>query len=252
MADSPGDRRRRTRDSRAASGRETSDKTAESASDKRDEGTAQSRSPASAGAITRRLGRRSVVWPLATGLAVGFACGREAYRFGLADTRPVGSAGEASTAFIAAENAPKSAYAHQSDFPSGWVKDSDLGDNTKLFAGLTEPQKITVLTALNQRNCECGCAFGSLAQCLQKDPNCPRSPAMAKLAVDLVKQGKGLPDILSAIDAKQKEMGGGAKPAAAAAPEPPSTPHYVELAAWNPRKGPRQAKVTLVEFSDFQ
>ena len=45
---------------------------------------------------------------------------------------------------------------------------------------------------------------------------------------------------------------GGNKPAPAAAPEPPSTPRPVALAAWNPRKGPKAAKVTLVEFSDFQ
>jgi protein-disulfide isomerase len=93
--------------------------------------------------------------------------------------------------------------------------------------------------------------MGSLAICLQKDPNCPRSPQMAKLAVDLVKQGKSAADIEAAIDAKQKEMGG-QKPAAAPAAEPPSGPRPVELAAWNPRKGPKAAKVTIVEFSDFQ
>jgi hypothetical protein len=243
MADTPQERRRRARESRAAS-------------PPQDEAEPTSGAPSRSsvpGGITRRLGRRSVVWPLATGLAIGFAFGREAYRFGLSDTRPSSAAGEGSTAFIAADNAPNApkAYAHESDFPAGWVKDSDLGDNTKLFAGLSEAQKTTVMTALNSRNCECGCSFGTLAQCLQKDPNCPRSPAMTKLAVDLVKQGKSLSDILAAIDAKQKDMGGSAKPAAAA-PEPPSTPHYVELAAWNPRKGPRAAKVTLVEFSDFQ
>ncbi len=241
MADSSSERRRRTRESRSSQDKPAS----VSAHDE-----APSREATREGGVTRRLGRRSAVWPLATGLAVGFAVGREAYRFGLSDTRPTGSSADAPSAVIAAENGPKSAYARQSDFPSGWVKEGDLANGATLFSGLTEPQKITVLTALNQRNCECGCAYGSLAQCLQKDPGCPRSPAMAKLAVDLVKQGKGLPDVLSAIDAKQKEMGG-SKPAAAA-PEAPSKPVRVELAAWNPRKGPKAAKVTMVEFSDFQ
>ncbi len=34
--------------------------------------------------------------------------------------------------------------------------------------------------------------------------------------------------------------------------EPASGPAYVELAAWNPRKGPKDPKVTIVEFCDFQ
>ncbi len=251
MSDSPSDRRRRKSASEtpAKAPRKPPEDAPLSATAPDD--APSSGAPARAsqlGGVSRRLGRRSAVWPLATGLAVGFAFGREAYRFGLSDTRP-GS--EPSSAFIAADNAPKAAYAHIADFPSGWVKDSDLANGATLFAGLDEAQKVTVLTALNQRNCECGCTFGSLAQCLQKDPNCPRSPMIAKLAVDLVKQGKGLPEILTAIDAKQKDMAGGQKPAAAA-PEPPSTPKRVELAAWNPRKGPRAAKVTLVEFSDFQ
>src|SRR5262249_51862144 len=111
--------------------------------------------------------------------------------------------------------------------------------------------KTTVMAALNQRDCECGCKMGSLAVCLKKDPNCPRSPVLARHAVDLVKQGKALPEILSGIDAKQKELAGGGAPAQQA-PAEPTTPRKVELAAWNPRKGPKAAKVTLVEFSDFQ
>ncbi len=40
------------------------------------------------------------------------------------------------------------------------------------------------------------------------------------------------------------------RPARAQRPEP--GPAFVELAAWSPRKGPAHAKVTLIEFSDFQ
>jgi hypothetical protein len=35
-------------------------------------------------------------------------------------------------------------------------------------------------------------------------------------------------------------------------PEGPAARAYVELAPWSPRKGPNPAKVTIVEFSDFQ
>jgi hypothetical protein len=36
------------------------------------------------------------------------------------------------------------------------------------------------------------------------------------------------------------------------AKRPEAGPAYVELAAWSPRKGPEHAKVTIVEFSDYQ
>jgi hypothetical protein len=193
-------------------------------------------------------GKGAWVWPLVAGLAIGYAVGREVHRFGADGTR-ASSSPDGSAAPIAPDLAAKK-YAKQTDFPSAWLKDSDLGSSTSILAGLTDAQKVTVMQALNERNCECGCGMGSIAICLQKDPNCPRSPAMAKLAVDLVKQGKGAAEIEAAIDAKQKDSGD--KKPAAAPPEPPKGPVKVELAAWNPRKGPKPAKVTVVEFSDFQ
>lgn len=192
----------------------------------------------------------NVAWALVAGLAIGFAVGREAYRFGLSDTRSQADDG-AKSSFIAAEansGSGKKGYQSSAEFPAGWVKDSDLANGATIFAGLTDPQKTTVMQALNERTCDCGCGFGSLAECLHKDPNCPNSPAIAKMAVELVKQGKGLDQLLTAIDDRQKTKN---KPAAAA-PAEPATPKYIELAAWNPRKGPKDPKVTVVLFSDFQ
>jgi hypothetical protein len=194
--------------------------------------------------------QRGAVWPLATGLAIGFAVGREAYRFSL--DSPKGSDAPASSAAAAIAPEKVKAYATQAEFPAGWIKDADLGASGSVLAGLTDAQKTTVMQALNSRDCECGCGMGSLAICLKKDPNCPRSPAMAKLAVEQVKQGKGITEILAAIDAKQKEMGSKPAPAPAAGPEVPTTPKKVALNSWDPRKGPKAAKVTIVEFSDFQ
>jgi hypothetical protein len=245
MSDPPRERRRRGRPA-------PDDESAPEVVETKPAPRAPAKDADSGGGAGRALAatRHHPVWPLVAGLGLGFAAGREAYRFGLGDGSRGASAQDGNaSAFIAVEST-KGAYATVAEFPAGWLKEGDIG-NATLLTGLSEPQKVTVLQALNERNCECGCGMGSLAVCLKKDPNCPRSPMMAKLAVDMAKQGKGLKEIEDAIDAKQKELSSGQKPAAAA-PEPPSTPRPVELAAWNPRKGPKAAKVTIVEFSDFQ
>lgn len=210
----------------------------------------EGRSPAPAGGeAPKSRFQANVAWALVTGLAVGFAVGREAHRFGLSDGPAAADDGSKSS-FIAADSNPsgKKGYATSAEFPAGWVKDSDLANGATLFAGLTAPQTTLVMQALNERTCDCGCGFGSLAECLHKDPNCPNSPAIAKMAVELVKQGKGLDQLLTAIDDRQKSKN---KPAAAA-PAEPATPKYIEVAAWNPRRGPKDPKVTVVLFSDFQ
>src|SRR6185295_8670545 len=94
---------------------------------------------------------------------------------------------------------------------------ADLASVTTVsgLADLTPAQKVTVMQALNERDCEFGCGMGKIAGCVKKDPNCPRSPNLAKAAIDLVKQGKGLGELLTAIDDKQKPSGGSAKPSEA-------------------------------------
>lgn len=246
MSENPIERRRSDKSLKAAKPRNE---------DPTDADTAQEGRPAAAPSGEARPSRfqANVVWALVAGLAVGFAVGREAHRFGLSDTRSAADDGSKS-AFIAAESdgtaspSGKKGYASPAEFPAGWVKPADLANGATLFAGLSDAQKTTVMQALNERVCSCGCAFGTLAECLHKDPNCPNSPAIAKMSVDLIKQGKNLDQILAAIDERQK---GNNKPAAAA-PAEPATPKYIEVAAWNPRKGPKDPKVTVVLFSDFQ
>jgi protein-disulfide isomerase len=188
----------------------------------------------------------TVIWPLVTGLAVGFLVGRETG----ARSRDGGSAeapkgGDTPSAAV---KMPAKVYKSQGDFPAGWLKESDLtGVTTISFVGLSDAQKTTALQAMNERDCECGCGMGKIATCVKKDPNCPRSPGLAKLAIDMSKDGKGIGQILAAIDDKQKPAAGAAPSAAA-----PAGPRKVILNATMPRKGPKAAKVTIAEISDFQ
>ena len=190
----------------------------------------------------------ATVWPLVTGLAVGFLVGRET---GTGHSRESASAeAKGDVPAAVAAKTPAKVYKSQAEFPSGWLKDTDLTSVAGIsFDGLNDAQKTTALQAMNERNCECGCGMGSIATCVKKDPNCPRSPGLAKLAIDQAKQGKGIGEILAAIDDKQKPAPGAAAPAAAA---PPASSHKVPLNATMPRTGPKAAKVTIAEFSDFQ
>jgi len=189
----------------------------------------------------------ATVWPLLTGLAIGFLVGRE-----VGNNR--GGGGE--TADVAGSKAPAAAkmpakvYKSETEFPEGWTKSADLASVTTVsLTDLTPAQKTTVMQALNERDCECGCGMGKIAGCIKKDPNCPRSPNLARAAIDLVKQGKGIGEILAAIDDKQKPSGGSPSPSAAA---PAGGSKKVEPFAHNLRRGAGATKVTIVEFSDFQ
>jgi protein-disulfide isomerase len=72
-----------------------------------------------------------------------------------------------------------------------------------------------------------------------------------KINEALSKQSKSLDDVLAAVK-KSAEARPAAPQPQQPAPEPPAVPQKVELATWTPIKGPKFAKVTIVEYSDFQ
>jgi protein-disulfide isomerase len=196
----------------------------------------------------------AAIWPLVTGLAVGFLVGRETSSHGTggASTEAAaesGAKGSDDSKAPAGTKMPAKLYKSESEFPDGWTKSADLASVTGVsFDGLSPAQKVTVMQALNERDCECGCGMGKIAGCLKKDPNCPRSPNLAKLAIDMGKQGKGMGEILAAIDEKQKPAapsGGGSAPEAGGS-------RKVVPFAHDLRRGAKATKVTIVEFSDFQ
>src|SRR5215471_12745036 len=99
----------------------------------------------------------ATLWPLITGLAVGFLAGRETAGGG---ARSVESAEAAAPAAAAAKapagtKMPDRIYKSQSEFPADWVKEADLASVTTVsFAGLSDAQKTTALQAINERDCQ--------------------------------------------------------------------------------------------------
>jgi protein-disulfide isomerase len=193
------------------------------------------------------------IFPVVLGGVIGFMVGRETARHGAGDDEPVAGRQAAGGGKVpAGTKMPAKIYKSEKEFPEGWTKSADLANVTSVGAsltGLSDAQKTTLMQALNERDCECGCGMGKIAGCIKKDPNCPRSPNLAKAAIEVIKQGKGMGEILAAIDDKQKPTGG--SPSAPAAAAPGGSKKVVPF-AHNLRLGGKATKVTIVEFSDFQ
>jgi protein-disulfide isomerase len=187
--------------------------------------------------------RNASIWlALAAGVAVGFAVGRE--------MGPRGGGGETAAARPSPAAAPAGpSYKSEGQFPVAWLKAADLTAVKGVsFDGVTDGQKAIALQALNERKCNCGCGMESIAICAKKDPDCPKSPVLVKDVVALVKQGKPLADVYAYLD---KAAPASPSPSAQA-PAPPPGAKNVAIPAHSPRKGPKGAKVTIVEFSDFE
>lgn len=107
------------------------------------------------------------------------------------------------------------------------------------FSGLTAPQRQVALNLLRTETCNCGCNF-KLAECRTVDPQCAFSRRFAELIVKLASAGKSPKEIHEAV--------------MRLATEPPpllSDPIKISIDG-DPVRGPMNAKVTIVEFSDFQ
>jgi len=109
------------------------------------------------------------------------------------------------------------------------------------FAGLTPAQKTKVLKLLRENNCTCGCGM-KMAECRMKDPNCSYSKNLAALIVDSIKHGKTDAETMAAV--KDSQWG---KDHSRTLEDPVTIP-----VADAPVRGPGNARITLVEFSDFQ
>jgi hypothetical protein len=170
----------------------------------------------------------NVVWALVAGLAVGYIVGNK-----LPMTGNGGGSGSPSA---------RSVESGSSEIPKDWITEKEIGAESS-FAGLTAAQRYNALKVLNSKPCDCGCPHGSIAKCKKEDPACPVAPSEIALAASEAKAGKSYEEIYAATKKANQPQ--------AARPAEPTT-GKVLLAAWTPVKGPKHAKVTILEFSDFQ
>lgn len=112
------------------------------------------------------------------------------------------------------------------------------------LSSLSPAQKASALKLLRQTDCSCGCGM-KLAECRVKDPNCSYSRGMATVIVESLKAGKSEADALAAAKASRYGHRPGADPRVLG--DPVNIP-----IKGSPILGRPDARITLVEFSDFQ
>jgi protein-disulfide isomerase len=104
---------------------------------------------------------------------------------------------------------------------------------------LTAAQRTLALNLLRSESCPCGCTT-KLAECRVVDPQCATSRKFADLVVKMVSEGKSPKDIHAELEKIATEP-------------PPLLNDPVKISIdGDPMRGPANARVTIVEFSDFQ
>ncbi|HYA17327.1 MAG TPA: thioredoxin domain-containing protein [Bryobacteraceae bacterium] len=107
------------------------------------------------------------------------------------------------------------------------------------WQGLTGAKKQAALNFLREEKCACGCNM-KLAECRMGDPACAVSRKLSNIAVKDFAAGRNPNDIRAELKKIAEEP-------------PPVLDDPVKISiAGDPYKGPENARMVMVEFSDFQ
>jgi hypothetical protein len=121
--------------------------------------------------------------------------------------------------------------------PDSWQTATDLPGVDQ--SGLSAQQKRLLLNLLRTEGCNCGCTM-KIAECRVSDPKCGRSQSLADMATRELREGKSVDAVSAELKRKMDEA-------------PPLLDEPVSIPIdGDPVRGPGNAKITLVEFSDFQ
>jgi protein-disulfide isomerase len=122
--------------------------------------------------------------------------------------------------------------------PDAWKTADVLGAID--ISGLTPVQKKAVLKITRDQDCSCQCGM-KVAECVNKDPNCTYAKQLVAIAIKGVQEGKTPLEISKLMDASPK------------AHRPKVLEDAVAIPVnGSPVRGPSNARITLVEFSDFE
>jgi protein-disulfide isomerase len=121
---------------------------------------------------------------------------------------------------------------------NSWQTSDKLGAMD--LSSLSPAQKQAVLKLAREQDCSCLCGM-KVAECVNRDPNCTYSKALVAIAIKGVQEGKSLVEISKLMDASHK----------AHRPKLLEDPVTIPVNG-SPTRGPADARITLVEFSDFE
>ncbi len=126
-------------------------------------------------------------------------------------------------------------------------KEADFSKPELDLSSLNAEQKDFALKILNNNMCTCGCTKGTWANCIKTDIKCPFSRPVGARVVKMIKEGKSKGFILGFFDGWEE----GNKRKRRRAKDDPNKIYPVTIMN-APVKGPQDAPVTIIEYTDYQ